>query len=824
MNFKRNYRLDLQPSWVGELTFSVYEKPEKFYMSDRYTYGEALEIGKLSADAHGSFCGAKNEPNTVTRYSFIMHAEKKRYLSLIVAINARSKIWCNRRLIGICNVCSPVLIVPLKKGKNRFDIDMFCPEETPSLQIRTEEVDSRSAFPAGADDNLELTQKRFCWYMERSCYPDGKDPEFILMPFDQRLFPYHKRVKLQLRDHDSGCLLMTRWLRFGKVYSIPWKKLVYDPHALNRVDMIITCKRRDGKVEEKCRGVYNTKFETFVPELLEKARQTACDTVWSETRRNAIHSMIARVEAEQARPAKLTFAEILKDLIDDPAMATEGERYTSGNKRIFFYDPLDDTENFYRITLPKNYDPTRKYSLFLICCTKEYGSYGSRFADAGFEDMIVADVSVRGITLGGYIGEAALLHALADIQRVYRIDPNRIYIGGYSNGASAALAAAQAYPHLFAGVYALSGRAENNKMCNLSNLHTLLITSPDDEFYADALGLANAKGTDPDKLQLVSVLRHTHMTIQRVWLNREALAKFFSHEREPYPMRFTYFTDRNRHLQAYWVRLHGIKPETKGCKISVDAGRSTVNITVRGATGLTIDLPPFIHREKFTVRINGREFTYQNVAERQMHFVHGRRGFHRAMYPLIPECAYKGNGLLDVYMDPMCVVIPENASGIVKDAAQAMARPQSNGTTPEISVWYKTHSLSELLDNKRYLDHSMIVVGKDDSPFYQELDRHCAVHTASAGYSYLGEFTDTPYCCMQILQSPWNGARHILYITYSDEKLLRRNLFTRCMVLPSYIQGRHPYLNRSVLIFDGKNYLTAEMPNDPLKIVGEKVS
>ena len=69
MNFKRNYRLDLQPSWVGELTFSVYEKPEKFYMSDRYTYGEALEIGKLSADAHGSFCGAKNEPNTVTRYS-----------------------------------------------------------------------------------------------------------------------------------------------------------------------------------------------------------------------------------------------------------------------------------------------------------------------------------------------------------------------------------------------------------------------------------------------------------------------------------------------------------------------------------------------------------------------------------------------------------------------------------------------------------------------------------------------------------------------------------------------------------------------------------
>ena len=68
------------------------------------------------------------------------------------------------------------------------------------------------------------------------------------------------------------------------------------------------------------------------------------------------------------------------------------------------------------------------------------------------------------------------------------------------------------------------------------------------------------------------------------------------------------------------------------------------------------------------------------------------------------------------------------------------------------------------------------------------------------------------------------GAEHVPGIVGGDEKLLRRNLFTRCMVLPSYIQGRHPYLNRSVLIFDGKNYLTAEMPNDPLKIVGEKVS
>ena len=717
------------------------------------------------------------------------------------------------------------MIVPLKKGENRFDIDVYCPKEPLEMQIRTEDTGSRAELAAGSEDNMELTVNRFCFYVERSCYPEGKDAEFMLMPLDQRLFSYHKRFKLQLQDHDTGRVVYSRRLHFGRVHRIPEKKLVYNPQGFNRLDMVVTCKARDGSIVESRRSVYKGNFEEYLPELLENASAVAKETVWSETRRRAILSIIDRLKAyKNGQYIKFLFAEILKDILSNNKMATEEERYISGNKRVFFHDSLDDIENFYRITLPKNYDSTKDHPLFLICCTKEYGSYGTRLQNAGFDDMIFADVSIRGVTLGAYIGESVLLQALADIRRVYRIDPNRIYIGGYSNGASAALAAAQSYPHLFAGVYALSGRAEVHKMCNLENLYTVLITSPDDEYYAQTLELVNAKGANPDKAKLMVPRQHNHYTLQRIWMNKKSLAQLFRHEREQYPMHFTYFTDRNRHLQAYWIRLHGIKPAAKGCKISVDAGRSIINITVRGATGLTIELPPFIHRAKFIVRINGREFEYQNVTEQQMHFVHGKRGFRRAEYPLMLEHAYKGNGLLEVYMDPMCVVVPENASDAVKEVAQIMARPQSNGITSEISVWYKTHSLSALLDNKQYSDHSMIVVGKDDSPFYQELDKHCAIRTEYSGYFYNGEFIETPYCCMQILQSPWNCARHILYITYSDEKMLRRNLFTRCMVLPSYIQGRHPYLNKAVLIFDGKNYCAAAMPNDPLKIVGEKVS
>lgn len=59
---------------------------------------------------------------------------------------------------------------------------------------------------------------------------------------------------------------------------------------------------------------------------------------------------------------------------------------------------------------------------------------------------------------------------------------------------------------------------------------------------------------------------------------------------------------------------------------------------------------------------------------------------------------------------------------------------------------------------------------------------------------------------MQIVQNPWNSKYHILYINTNDSKLLSKNLFTRRMILPVYVNGRHPYLNQDILIFNEKGY------------------
>ena len=81
---------------------------------------------------------------------------------------------------------------------------------------------------------------------------------------------------------------------------------------------------------------------------------------------------------------------------------------------------------------------------------------------------------------------------------------------------------------------------------------------------------------------------------------------------------------------------------------------------------------------------------------------------------------------------------------------------------------------------------------------------------------YDGKFVRTPYCIMQIVQNPWNPEKHVLSVTYNDERLLRRNLFTRSMTLPSYFGGVHPYLNGVALVFDGKRYFGIREYGDPL--------
>lgn len=277
---------------------------------------------------------------------------------------------------------------------------------------------------------------------------------------------------------------------------------------------------------------------------------------------------------------------------------------------------------------------------------------------------------------------------------------------------------------------------------------------------------------------------------------------------ERYPNQIVFRTERNRHLRSYWLRLHSIAEDKDYAVVKAEIIGNEIVITCKNATGITINLPPQIKRSRFKVSINKKVFEFQDFAEDVIHFIHKARGYCQSAEPLLCLTPYKGNGLLDVYMDPLCILCCDAGNEVMAKTAAAFSEPATNGFDPKVHVKYPIITLDTITENVFY-DHSLIVIDSNiKSNFLDRIRENGSVITDEMGYEYHGERYQGAYSVMQIVQNPWNPKYHIVYINTNDSKLFSKNLFTRTVCLPAYINGRHPYLNQNILIWDEMGYKT----------------
>ena len=66
---------------------------------------------------------------------------------------------------------------------------------------------------------------------------------------------------------------------------------------------------------------------------------------------------------------------------------------------------------------------------------------------------------------------------------------------------------------------------------------------------------------------------------------------------------------------------------------------------------------------------------------------------------------------------------------------------------------------------------------------------------------YRDQILEGDYIALQAVTNPYDDRRTILYITTNNEKLIRKVLFTRQIILPYYCNGLHPYWNNMALLY-----------------------
>ncbi len=195
-----------------------------------------------------------------------------------------------------------------------------------------------------------------------------------------------------------------------------------------------------------------------------------------------------RLEAETAVARSGADSEIAREKIArlhdwatriaaDPALLGK----LRGVQEWAYESPVDGTGQPFKIMVPTDYDPAQPTPLWMAMhgYTGDHLNHSAGMqAHPGF-----FEVAVLGRARGGwYVGlsQADVLHVLDYVEAHWRIDPDRIHLGGGSMGGGATFKLGARFPHRFASGQITCGYVNQEPLANLRTFPIYALHSDDD--------------------------------------------------------------------------------------------------------------------------------------------------------------------------------------------------------------------------------------------------------------------------------------------------------------------------------------------------------
>ena len=141
-----------------------------------------------------------------------------------------------------------------------------------------------------------------------------------------------------------------------------------------------------------------------------------------------------------------------------------------GDFRKAYLSAVDNTYQPYRVFVPTGYDGTKAYPLVIALhgMGGDENSFFEAYANGLFKTLAERHGYIVACPKGRkpasmYMGDAEkdVLDVLSEMQRAYRIDPDRVYLTGHSMGGYGTLSLAMGHPDIFAAIAPISGGVNN---------------------------------------------------------------------------------------------------------------------------------------------------------------------------------------------------------------------------------------------------------------------------------------------------------------------------------------------------------------------------
>ncbi len=330
-----------------------------------------------------------------------------------------------------------------------------------------------------------------------------------------------------------------------------------------------------------------------------------------------------------------------------------------------YYSAVDGSVQGYAVHVPAGYDGQRPFPLVI-----NLHGYDPSFADwrdnpflAGFIPeateggrFIVVQPFGRGNTMYQDMGEQDVLEVLAEVERLYWIDPDRICLTGGSMGGGGTWYIGLRHPDRFAALAPVMGPTDfrfwlGGNHERQPQVRQFLLARRSALPYAEnahALAIRCVHGAKDDVVPVqqsrTMVARLRQLGYPVVYeeypevahggfpsqMERARYAWLAEHVCTPWPRRVIYKTGDLNHPGAYWVRIDGFQNLVHFAQIEAEvaaADRIVVHTENVSRFQLQVPLGYCGAAETLQVVVDGKPVLYGRLpAGAQLHFVRGRHG------------------------------------------------------------------------------------------------------------------------------------------------------------------------------------------------------
>ena len=316
--------------------------------------------------------------------------------------------------------------------------------------------------------------------------------------------------------------------------------------------------------------------------------------------------------------------------------ASFGQELPAGPQVLTFFSTVDDTDQPYAIYLPPDFDATKEYPLVIslhgagsnhrLNLRRVFGKSNAEgendveasryFPEWEDVDYVVASPYARGTMGYQGIAEKDVLDVLADVQRRFPIDDDRIYLTGLSMGGGGTLWLGLTRPDLWAAIAPVCPappEGTDDLAPNALNVPVRIFQGGADPVVAPARVRAWVErfedlGTDVSYDEYPGV---GHESWVQAYADGQIFDWFDQFHREASPDTVRFATRHYEYDEAYWARIDGLTPGTLARLDARFTGPNAIEVTTSELDGFTLlltDHPRFTPEQPVAVQVDGTTF------------------------------------------------------------------------------------------------------------------------------------------------------------------------------------------------------------------------